>query len=188
MRIAVDLDGVVYEWQRTWCYMLREFRGVDTPRPIDNWWLAWDSNKNFGTPEDHDWMWTEGVRLGLFRYGHMVKGARVGLQALHDAGHRLEVVTHRPEQAISDTLDWVSLYFKDIPLSGLTILSDGEPKSQSKADILIDDKLQNCEEWINSGRVAMVFSRPYNQGYMLDHPQLIRAHDWKDVVEELSWL
>lgn len=167
--------------------MLREFRGVDTPRPIDSWWIDWNSNKGFGTPEDHKWMWTEGVRLGLFRYGHMVKGARVGLQALSDAGHKLEIVTHRPEQAISDTIDWVSLYFKDIPLSGITILSHQEPKTISSADVLIDDKLDNCEVWRASGRISLVFNRPYNQGYHSD-PLIRRAYDWPDVVEEIACL
>ena len=74
----MDLDGVCYEFQRTYRYMLREYRGVDMP-PVEEFWTHWDAQKAYGTPADHDWMWSGGVKKGLFRYGHMVTGARKGL-------------------------------------------------------------------------------------------------------------
>mgnify|MGYP001587805304 CR=1 FL=1 len=88
MRIAVDMDGVCYEWERTARYMLREYRDVVTPEST-----AWDSIKDDIPREDWKWLWTWGVQQGLFRYGHMVTGARIGLQELVSQGHALAIVS-----------------------------------------------------------------------------------------------
>jgi 5'(3')-deoxyribonucleotidase len=184
MKIAVDLDGVCYEWQRTYRYMMREYRGIDMP-PIEEFWTYWNAPDQFTTKQDRDWIWSKGVELGLFRYGHMVKGARIGLQALASAGHKLEVVTHRPANATTDTLDWVSLYFKDIPLNGFKMLTNGESKNVSTADVLIDDKMENINDWCESDRPAVLFDQPWNHQYI---PPLFAhtALDWPDVVKAVK--
>ncbi len=181
MRLAIDLDEVVYSWDRTAHYMLREYRGYNRttlPGQSPSWTYIPDTISKF----DWQWLWTEGVKLGLFRYGHMVTGARIGLQHLRDAGHEIVVVTHRPEQATSDTLDWVGHYFKDIPLAGLHILSDEAPKSTVKADLLIDDKMESCLEWRGTTREpAILFDHPWNRGS--EEAGILRARDWKHVIE-----
>lgn len=183
MRIAVDLDGVVYEFQRTFRYMMREYRGIEMP-PVEEFWFAWDSQKQYGTEEDHAWMWSEGVAQGLFRYGHMWQGARIGLQALHDAGHELLVVTHRPESAVTDTLDWVAYHFRDIPLVGCDILSGGQPKTSVKWDAIVDDKPENVVEALASNRRGLLFNQPWNQKYHIVASE--RVYGWKGVVDAAS--
>jgi 5'(3')-deoxyribonucleotidase len=181
MKFAIDLDGVVYEWQRTARYMLNQYRGHRLG-PIKEWWTEWDSPKKHVTAQDWAWLWKEGVELGLFRYGHMTTGARVGMQELLRQGHTLSIVTHRPAQAVNDTIDWVSLYFKDIPLDGLHILSGEEPKTGVQADVLIDDKPENVIQWSEEGRIALLFDRPWNQG-VKEHPtRLRRVSSWKVVA------
>lgn len=175
MRIAVDLDGVCYEWERTVRYMLREYRGTQTVGPSQHW----DDIQQQVSYGDWQWLWSEGVRLGLFRYGHMWKGARRGLQALHDRGHDLVVVTHRPESAVVDTAEWVAYHFRDIPLRGLNILSSGQPKTSVGWDLLVDDKPSNVREAHRAGREAILFDQPWNQETVAGY----RARGWKDVVE-----
>ncbi len=175
MKIAVDLDGVCYEWSRTARYMLREYRGQSQ---LVGEARSWDWNLDEGVPkEDWDWLWSEGVKLGLFRYGHMVKGARIGLNRIVTAGHSIEIATHRPVNAVNDTLDWLSLYFKDIPISGLHILSNGEEKTQVPCDILIDDKIENVKAWEASGRLAFLFDQGWNQAQG-QTPRIARIHGW----------
>ena len=149
---AIDIDGVLYEFQRTYAYMLREYRGVDVP-PVDEWWTEWDSIWKHGTREDRKWMWTEGVALGLFRYGHVITGAIAGVQRLVRMGHDVCVVTHRPATAVQDTLDWLS--YVRLPFSAVHILSRNEPKTTVKFDLLVDDKPQNIADALARGRCAV---------------------------------
>jgi 5'(3')-deoxyribonucleotidase len=186
MKLALDLDGVTYNWQRTAAYMLREYRGAKIP-PVEEFWFHWDAIKDYCGPGDWKWLWSEGVELGLFRYGHMTTGARIGLQKLHSQGHKIEIVTHRPANAVSDTLDWVSLYFKDIPLNGFHILTNGEPKTVSKADILIDDKPENVQAWADTGREAILYDRPWNFHYM-PGARVNLVKNWKAVVSRVKSL
>jgi 5'(3')-deoxyribonucleotidase len=180
VRIAVDLDGVCYEFQRTYRYMIGEYRGVAMP-PVSEFWTHWDAQKDYGRPADHRWMWDGGVRLGLFRYGHMVQGARRGLEQLAEDGHELLVVTSRPAAAVLDTVEWISLFFKDIPLAGIHILSNQEPKSVIRADLLIDDRPENIYEWSGAGREAILFEQPWNAGQIMPLGVHV-AQSWKDVV------
>ena len=184
IRIAVDLDGVCYEWQRTFCYMMREYHDVQFPLGMD-WWDAWDACNEYTTSAQRKWMWSKGVELGLFRYGHMVQGTRIGLEALHNAGHKLVVVTHRPEAAVEDTLAWVGLYFKNIPLAGMSILSDGQPKTSVKADLLIDDKVENCVQWAKANRRAYLFDQPWNKSFHNEGTLIWRVSGWKGVVDAI---
>ena len=180
MRIAVDMDGTIYCWQRTVCYMMREYRGATIPAGLE-WWTSWDSHKEFTTSDDNKWLWKEGVELGLFRYGHMVKGARRGLEALRDDGHTFIIATSRPENATSDTIDWLSLYFKGIPLAGIVI--GNEPKRTIKADLLIDDRVENVVDW-KAGRPAILFDQPWNR----EAPDSIgvhRAKGWGETIAKV---
>jgi 5'(3')-deoxyribonucleotidase len=169
--IAVDLDGVCYEWHRTVRYMFNEYKGYNLP-PVDSWWDTWWAPKEKGyiNAEDVNWLFTEGIDLGLFRYGHVTTGAVVGLRKLVDAGHRLLVATHRPTRAVPDTLAW--LHYLDIPWSGVHIISDETSKTIVDADILLDDKTENCMDWAESQRTALLFDRPWNQKC----PPSIRIH------------
>jgi len=180
MRVAVDLDGVCYEWQRTYRYMMRVYRGVELPE-VEDFWFTWNAPDKYTTAADRKWMWKEGVKEGLFRYGHMWQGCRIGLQALHKAGHKLSVVTHRPENAVNDTLDWIALYFKNIPLSGVSILSGGEPKTDVDWDLLIDDKPENIMDALKANRLGLLFDQPWNQDY--DAPA--RVFGWDGVKSSL---
>lgn len=162
MKIAVDLDGVCYEFQRTYRYMIREYRGVEMP-PVDEFWTYWDAQMQYGTKQDHDWMWGGGVKKGLFRYGHMITGARRGLEALVRDKHKIIIVTHRPENAVSDTLEWAGLYFKGIPLSGFHVISSQHPKTTIPWDVLIDDKPENIQHAEDAGRIGLLFNQPWNE-------------------------
>lgn len=177
MRIAVDVDGVLYEWDRTARYMLRTYRDTVVGES-----LTWDYIEQHVPRSDWGWLWTDGVDLGLFRYGHCVAGSIVGLRNLLADGHSLAVVTHRPSSAVPDTLAWLN--YINIQWSEVHILSNGESKAQVDADILIDDKMENVIEWAASGRKALLFDRPWNQ--QIEATRIERCYDWRDVVNSVK--
>jgi 5'(3')-deoxyribonucleotidase len=133
--IAVDLDGTSYEYHTAYCYMARTYLDVDI-RAED--WLTWDYPEEvLTTQEELWWMDNEAPKLGLYRYGHIMKGAIIGIRKLAEK-HDVIVITHRPRSAVADTLAW--LVYANLPLSGVHILSDGQAKTSVEYDLLIDDR------------------------------------------------
>lgn len=188
MRIVVDLDGVCYEFDKTARYMLRTYRGC-TGMKLDAQY--WDDIKDRVTKRDWQWLWSEGVQLGLFRYGHMVQGARVGLTSLSASGHEIIFATHRPKSAVQDTVDWLSLYMKDIPYTGLHFLTNGEDKHSIDADLLIDDKPENVVNWyyFTDRKGAILFDRPWNRELESGFDNgLYIAKGWHEVVKVVDSL
>jgi len=174
MLIAIDLDGPCYEYDRTARYMLAAYGLIHKAIPRTT---SWDTIKDNIPKEAWAWLWTRGVELGLFRYGHMVKDTRVGLEQLVSQGHRIIIVTHRPAQAAQDTTEWVNLFFKGIPLEGLYMLHNREDKTTVEWDVLIDDKYQNILDAEAAGRIGILFRREWNA---LERPKY-KAYGWKDV-------
>jgi uncharacterized HAD superfamily protein len=164
MRIGVDLDGVLYEWEKTARYMLREVL-PNSPYPKDGplgqTSADWNYIENNVDPEHWGWLWTEGVGLGLFRHGHMFPGTIKYMRMLADLGEVI-IITHRPKAAVPDTLAWLG--YQQLPLSGIHILTNEEPKSGVKVDYFIDDKVENClDVYQNTGATVFLMNRPWNQ-------------------------
>lgn len=191
MKIMIDLDGPCYEFVRTARYMLNTYGGRELPEVDSFWHHPYPSQL---TKDDWHWLFSEGVKLGLFRYGHMVTGTRVALDQLARDGHMLGIITSRPEQAEQDTRDWVNLFFKDIPLrAGIHFTED---KHDIPGDILIDDMWENCVAWTERApltqvnRASLLFDRPWNHKtgawgdeYRQSHQAMYRVRGWKEVVE-----
>jgi len=185
VRIALDLDGTIYDFQGCYRYMIAVYRGVYMP-PITEW-NRWDWQEGYGKKEDHEWMWTQGVKQGLFRYGHTLKDAISGLQRLQSDGHELYVVTHRPKEAVHDTLDWLSFLQNDyLTFSGVALLSNGENKASVDADILIDDKTENLFDWNEAGRRGYLFHQPWNSKDPVP-PNQWRVYNWPDAVRKIRY-
>lgn len=191
--IGLDLDGVVYDFQGTYKYLLETHRDVRFPGEVDRWWTTWNSPDEHTSQEDRDWVWSKGVKLGLFRHGHVVKGAIDGVRELSKLGD-VHVVTHRPERAVRDTLAF--LVYQDLPITGVTVTQG--PKSEVGCDVYIDDGPHVVEELLTAGRSVVVFDRPYNRPEALgmtdfDNPDPLgmysrRALNWREVppmVKEL---
>jgi len=182
-RVGLDLDGVVYEWDKTARYMLREVCPVPMTsyvrRLLEEESRSWDYVEDCVPPAAWNWLWSEGVRLGLFRYGHVVRGAINGVRELSRFAD-IEVITHRPANAVEDTLGWLS--FMKLPLRGVHLLTHQEPKAAVKPafNLYIEDKPQNCIELADVGSVIM-FGREWNRGYF-DFSPSMRVEGWPAVV------
>ena len=168
LRIGLDIDGVIYAWDKTARYMMREVLPnspyKDDPRFREDS-PSWNWIQDNVDPKHWDWLWSEGVRLGLFKHGHLFPGAIVGIRELATLGD-IVLITHRPAQAVGSTLSWLAL--QDLPLSGLHILSNGENKGtvRPKVDYFLDDKPENVLDMHNAGVHSYLMRRPWNQDFM----------------------
>ena len=180
MKYAVDLDGPCYEFARTVRYMLNHYRGKNLP-DFEEFWTQWYPPEI--SAEDWSWVFSRGIDLGVFRYGHMTKDTRVGLQHLVAMGNEIIIITNRPKRAHRDTREWVEFFYKGIPHE-LHIVDNDTPKSTIEADVLIDDRPENVFDWAGAGRTALFWLAPWNSGTVI--PPLVGStyvvKGWKEVV------
>lgn len=183
MEVAVDLDGPCYEFARTMRYMLNHYRGRNLP-PIEEFWFSRYPDEI--PEEDWKWVFTEGLELGVFRYGHMTKDTRVGLERLVEMGHQIVIITNRPEEAIEDTKEWVEFFYKGIPHE-LHILHGESPDKSPVIDggVLIDDHPDNIVRWAEAGRSALFWKDTWNGDARFTPPitgRIYEVNGWKGVV------
>lgn len=190
MRIGVDIDGVMYQWSKTARYMLREIM-PDSPYtkdgPLGEESTSWDYIQEHVALEHWDWLWTEGVRLGLFRHGHLYPGTIKAVRRLAELGEVI-VITHRSKFAVHDTLAWLA--YQNLPLSGLHILTDRAPKStvRPECDVYIDDKVDNCIDLFDNtkARLVALMDRDWNRECL--DPAIVRVKSWQEFIDQVEGL
>lgn len=182
MRIGLDVDGVIYEWDKTARYMMREVcplvTNPDDPR-LRRDAQHWNEIEEIVGKEAFDWLWTEGVRLGLFRYGHLHAGAIQAIRKLATIGD-VVLITSRPKQAVNDTMAFLG--YLNLPIAAIHILSNSEPKSTVKpeCDIFLDDKPENVVDLQNNTDThAYLMRRPWNE-----HNTVLNAvTNWQQYID-----
>ena len=188
--IAVDLDDVVLDFVGGLRQAVKKEYGVEIPEeaitdfnlkpfldPIigRNWW-SW--------MRDRSWLWSQFPA---------VDGAVGSLDRLRRDGHYLELVTSKPEWAEHNVYRWLGKWRP--PFQRVTIVGPDDNKADfTEATVLIDDKAKNVVSFHNSGRDALLFTRPHNQS--LDDlcpgcvwpEKIVRVNNWQEVLEEIRRL
>lgn len=183
VRVAVDLDGVIYDYHSTFKYIAETEFNVDLPS-LTSWIVrnaGWDWYSRFLNKEQIEYMKTKAItERGLFRHGHVLKGAIDGLRKL-SRDYDIIICTHRPFVAHQDTIEWIA--FHRIPCKEIILLWNEEPKSEVDADVLIDDRPRNILDFVISGRAGVVWKRPWSEQEMAEIPDVYRpliciTNDW----------
>lgn len=180
------MDGVIYDFHSAFRFLAQHQFKLVLPT-VDLMWPRWDGHLRYMTKEQNDWMWTKGVDHGLFRHGHVRKGAVEATRAIDEIAD-IVIITHRPRTARQDTIDWLS--FHRIPVAEVHLLSDNEPKSSVECDLYLDDKDSNVLE-ISMKRpdsMSIVWDRAWNR--VMPDGVYERAYSWADVINfvRTQWL
>lgn len=183
IRFGVDVDGVLYKWEPTVRYLIKRKFGLEL-KAADHW----DALDNQLTNNQKQWLWTAGIKEGMFRHGHVYKGAIDGINSLSTLGD-VHLITSRPASAREDTMAWVA--FHRLPVSSVTVLRHGDSKADYPMDVFIDDGPHNITDvMMNTDAYAVLWDRPWNQQFDpqgLRDPQMFkRTNKWEDVLEEFS--
>lgn len=162
MRIGIDLDGVVYDYEAAIRHYLVNHEGYDDARlpRIEGWhlWQQWGF-------EDAATFWAiadKAVEDGiLFRWGLPCDDTVGDLQRLVDAGHTLHVITARKcvysGLAEGATMEWITQHLP--PVESVTFSAD---KTIVRTDAMIEDNLDNYDALYKAGTRAYLIDRPWN--------------------------
>lgn len=130
----------------------------------EDWW---------GWLRDRDWIWGGVIPA--------IPGAIGGLKILHERGHYIELVTSKPDWARPQLNRWLGKwrpYYDHI-----TVVRPGQRKvDYTSADIIVDDKPETCNEFVEAGRQAIFFTP---SGEMTDSvkPDVLVARSWPQVLD-----
>jgi len=178
--IAVDVDDVLLDFGgRVIQTVNKEYDAKLTSADITSWnlnelldpilgedWWAWW--------EERDWLWAK---------ADAIDGAMGALRVLHQKGYRIELVTAKPDWARKGLNLWLSRWN---PWYDALIIGPARPAMNktwvTNADLLIDDKPDNCKDFTDDGRMAILFTRPHNLGFTASSIGARRAGNWRHAL------
>lgn len=160
LRLGIDLDGVVCDFNAGWMELHKAEFGSDLgPEMV----VTWDNLHELGGFADMDafWRWAQATddRPSIFRHLQPFPSAVETLHALRDAGHRIVIVTAKPRWAIADTLRWIADH--DLPTEEIHIQYR---KHTVPCDVYLDDSPLVLPELLRHRPKATVcrMVRPWN--------------------------
>jgi 5'(3')-deoxyribonucleotidase len=174
LRLGIDLDGVVADFNRGWTASYnRCFGGELTADMVQ----TWNSPLALTHFPDMDAFWTwarDQGRNGVFRDLDPYPGSVAALYALHGEGHDLVIVSAKPDWAIPGTLEWLAEH--RIPTREIHFT---ESKYQVSCDVYLDDAPGQVAELVRErAREAMVcrYVRAWNEPVA----GAFDVHDWSE--------
>ena len=175
MKIGVDLDGVVLEFQRTWARLYEEWFDILVPTAGLNEYDALQDLTHFeNTKEFFEWF----TRAGGWQNMPWIPGAPGGIDGLlFDRGHDVVFVTARRSEARDDTKAW---HFYSPWRHNTTLVFKSE-KSRADCDLYIDDSPHIVKELVAQGKPVILLDQPWNRGVAVS-TLTVRALDWHEVL------
>jgi hypothetical protein len=181
MRISVDLDNTVLEFQPHWADLYEPWFGLPVDREQLDTWTAGATATHFnGMGEMLDWF----QRAGGYRNMPYEPGAPGGIDRLRASGNLLSFVTARVGPAERDTLEW----HRASPWSDVQLITGRGDKWSLPFGLYIDDSPEVIKGCAAHGRFVIVFDKPWNKGVERElktaEKRLVhRAKNWHEVTE-----
>ena len=134
MRLGIDLDGVVANFNGGWIAIYNKEFGTDISLDAVDSWGAAPRLTHFAHMGEF-WRWASDIKgRSLFWHLEMFPDALPTLHDLDRLGHEIVILTSKPHWAVSDTFEWIGS--KGLPTTEVHILDD---KWEVSCDIYLDD-------------------------------------------------
>ncbi len=180
MRLGIDLDGVVVDFNGGWITRYNAEFGADIALDAVKSWGGMQELTHFADMAEF-WRWAKGDGTGsLFRHLDTYPGAVSSLRKLVRAGHEIVIITTKRQWAIHDTYAWLAEH--RIPTREVHITSR---KWLVDCDVYLEDAPHNLRRIHHERPEAVVcrFVRPWNEPI----PGVHDVGDW-DEFERLMEL
>lgn len=176
MRLGIDLDGVVADFNSGWMRLHGEEFGSDLDPSMVTTWDGLHRVAGFAHMGQF-WRWARGAdRPSIFRHLATYPESMSTLHALRDRGHDIVVLTSKPDWAISDTLRWLADV--DMPTREVHFLDD---KWRIACDVYLDDSPTVLPRLVEHRPEATVcrFVRDWNEPV----PGARDVHHWDEFAD-----
>ncbi|NNE12394.1 MAG: hypothetical protein HKN41_09150 [Ilumatobacter sp.] len=180
MRLGIDLDGVVADFNSGWMRLhADEFGSRLTTDMVD----SWDGLHHVGGFADMSefWAWARGNgdRPSIFRHLDPYPGAVESLHELVRVGHRIVVVTTKPRWARADTFHWLADH--GVPSDEVHIV---DRKHEVDCDVYLDDAPHVLHGLVRHRPEATIcrFVRAWNDSV----PGAVDVTSWADFLEVVA--
>lgn len=177
IKVGLDLDGVVCNYQQYFIDVLNKDRGSNYT--LEDW-KDWDfSDAHFKGDEFKERVLDSMKHL---EYLSPMEGALNGIRRLRNH-HTIHVITHRFEEGRLNTLRWLDRYGVDF--QSLTFTDKkGKLASILGIDLMIEDSELHAKDLANQGVKVLLYDNLYNQncsGRLIE-----RVTGWDDIVKILT--
>lgn len=160
LRLGIDLDGVVADFNRGWTAAYNDRFGTElAPEMV----TAWDSPLELTHFVDMQAFWEWARDHGghsVFRHLEPYPTAVDTLRGMNRDGHDIVIITAKPDWAVHDTLEWLADH--RIPTREIHIT---EEKYRIACDVYLDDSPLQVPELVAKsplGATVCRFVRPWN--------------------------
>lgn len=184
MRIGLDMDGVIADFDKGWVDRYNaDFNANLEYKQCD----YWDSLIGITHFSDYDqwWNWAQSQHEDLFLNLEPLPGAQIGVNALKQMGHDIVIITSKPRWAAGHPSSW--LIEHDFPYDEIHVTSQ---KQYVICDVYVDDAIHNIKDFLampHNPLVIQYFAWPYvNRGIENNKvPGAVYCNTWASVVTEI---
>lgn len=161
MRLGIDLDGVVADFNAGWIRLHRDEFGSELRPEMVQTWDGLHELAGFADMRAF-WRWARGndERPSIFRHLDPYPDALETLHRLDRAGHDIVIVTTKPRWARVDTLRWLADH--DLPTAEVHMT---DVKHSVACDVYLDDAPHVLHELVRHRGSSTIcrFVRPWNE-------------------------
>jgi glutaredoxin len=178
MRVAVDWDNVMQEFQPYWAELYKNWFGREVPAEDLNRWTGLVDGTHFAHGDEF-FVWAE--RSGLWETMPWIHGSRGAIDTLLGHGHSVVFVTARhtyeAQQAVKKLVE------RTWPRRMVPVVFT-EDKWQVPAGLYVDDGPAVLRTLLERGKRTCKFSHPWNKPIKASHT----AATWEGVLEVVERL
>ncbi len=174
LRLGIDLDGVVADFNRGWTQAYNATFGAQlVPEMV----TTWESPLELTHFPDMAAFWSWARDHGghsVFRYLEPYPTAVETLRALNRSGHDLVIITAKPDWAVHDTLEWLADH--RIPTREIHFT---DAKHEVTCDVYLDDAPEQVRRLADAHATTATvcrYVRPWNDPV----DGAVDVHDWEE--------